>query len=75
MSVHVTFHEGSFKRWTVPVRCTSHKNIWTPEDGVSVFAGTAAQAKLAACEKMTDKYLRHQNKRTRWVTTGEPVES
>jgi hypothetical protein len=32
-------------------------------------------AKDAAVAKMIDKYMRHQNKRTRWIVTGEPMES
>jgi hypothetical protein len=60
-------------RWFVPLRCTSHKGLLPPEGtGVTVFACGADGAKLAAVEKATDKYLRHQNKRTRWVVTGEP---
>jgi hypothetical protein len=43
--------------------------------GVYVFATGAQEARLAAIDKMADKYLRHQNKRTRWEVTGELVEA
>jgi hypothetical protein len=71
MKVRMTVHEGELKRYSVPVRCVSHRNIWMP-DGVLVFATTVEDAKVAAIEKMVDKYIRHQGKRTHWVTTGEP---
>jgi hypothetical protein len=60
-------------RWFVPLRCTSHKRLLPPEGtGVTVFACGAERAKIAAVEKATDKYLRHQNKHTRWAVTGKP---
>ena len=73
----VTIHGGELRRYSVPVRCTSHKGILLkPEDiDVFVFSTNPEDAKIAACEKMTDKYLRHQNKRTRWMVIGEPQES
>jgi len=74
MNFKLTVHDGELKRWLVQVKCTSHKRIWTPEDGVSVFATSAEGAKDAAVGKMIDKYVRHQNKRTRWIAVGEPVE-
>jgi ABC-type iron transport system FetAB ATPase subunit len=68
-----TIHDGELKRYAVLVRCTSHRNIiWNPE--VLVFATNAEDAKAAAVEKMIDKYLRHQSKRTTWITVGEPKE-
>ena len=79
------FHPGNDEpmgRWFVPLRCTSNKKVMPPEFdgvnpetmGVTVFACGAEGAKLAAVEKATDKYLRHQNKHTRWAVTGEPEE-
>jgi hypothetical protein len=71
----LVLHPGNgeeMDRWCVPVRCTSHKNIWTPENGVVVFACGAEGAKLAAIDKMQDKYLRHQDKFTEWEVIGEP---
>ena len=36
--MRVSVHAGDeLKRWVVQVRCTSHKDIWTPEFGVTVF--------------------------------------
>jgi len=77
----MTIHRGELKRYSVPVRCASHRNIWRTEDGrktdraeVLVFATSKSKAKIAAVEKMADKYLRHQNKQTYWVVTGEPEE-
>jgi ABC-type iron transport system FetAB ATPase subunit len=73
MSMRLTIHDGELKRYAVLVRCTSHRNvIWNPE--VLVFATNAEDAKAAAVEKMIDKYLRHQSKRTTWITVGEPKE-
>jgi hypothetical protein len=77
-----TFHQGELKRYSVPVRCVSHRNIWTCEDGsktsgpidVLVFATNKSGAQVAAIEKMVDKYLRHQNKHTEWIVTGQPKE-
>jgi hypothetical protein len=74
MKLKLTIHSGELKRFTVLVRCTSHENIWTPEGGVDVFATGKDEARAAAVEKMCDKYLRHQNLRTDWIVTGEPVE-
>jgi len=53
----------------------SNSKIVPPEPGVYVFASSAQEARLAAIDKMTDKYLRHQNRRTRWEVTGEPMEA
>jgi hypothetical protein len=39
-----------------------------------VFATNTEDAKTAAVEKMIDKYLRHQSKRTTWIAVGEPEE-
>jgi hypothetical protein len=75
MEMKVTFQEGDLKRYCVPVRCTSHPDIWTPEPGVYVFAGDEAGAREAAVEKMQDKYLRHQSTTTEWEVTGDPVEN
>jgi hypothetical protein len=72
MTGKVTLHEGDFEQWVVQVRCTSHPNIWTPEDGVTVFAGNKQEAREAAVDKMADKYLRHQNLQTTWEVVGEP---
>jgi hypothetical protein len=74
-AVKLTIHRDELKRWLVPVRCTSNSKIVPPEPGVYVFATGAQEARLAAIDKMADKYLRHQNKRTRWEVTGEPVEA
>jgi hypothetical protein len=74
-AVKLTIHRDELKRWLVPVRCTSNSKILPPEPGVYVFASSAEEARLAAIDKMADKYLRHQNKRTRWEVTGEPVEA
>jgi hypothetical protein len=59
------------------VRSTEAKGILLkPEDiDVSVFATDPEAAKIAACEKMTDGYPRHQNKRTTWIVISEPEES
>jgi hypothetical protein len=73
--MRVSVHAGDeLKRWVVQVRCTSHKDIWTPEFGVTVFATTARGAREAAVEKMQDKYLRHQDLKTTWEVVGKPVE-
>jgi hypothetical protein len=73
MSIRLTVHDGELKRYAVSVRCTSHQNIiWTSE--VLVFATNTEDAKTAAVEKMIDKYLRHQSKRTTWIAVGEPEE-
>ena len=76
MIVRATFHDGELKRWDVPVRCTS-RNVKAEFANVvmTVFATSEEGARFAAIDKITDKYLRHQNKRTTWVVTGEPVES
>jgi hypothetical protein len=77
-----TFHRGDLRRWSVPVRCVSrpHK-IWQLPDGsmtdrceMIVFATSKIGACDAAVDKIVDKYLRHQNKHTKWVVTGEPEE-
>jgi hypothetical protein len=65
---------GEFRRWVVQVRCTFHSDIWTPGDGVIVFAGDKQDAREAAVEKMVGKYLRHQDLRTTWEVVGEPKE-
>ena len=71
----LTIHRGELRRWLVPVRCTSDSKIVPPEPGVYVFATSEQEARLGAIDKMTDKYLRNQNRHTRWEVTGEPVEA
>ena len=77
----ITIHHGELRRWSVAVRCVSHSRIWRTENGgmtnratMVVFAPDKNNAALAACEKIEDKFLRHQNKQTTWVVAGEPVE-
>jgi hypothetical protein len=70
--MRLTIHGSELKRYSVPVRCTSHISI--PQNSVLVFAIDPRDAKEAAIEKLVDKYLRHQNKRTFWTTVGEPQE-
>ena len=74
-AVKPNIHRGELRRWLVPVRCTSNSKIVPPEPGVYVFATSEQEARLAAIDKMADKYLRHQNKRTRWEVTGDPMEA
>jgi hypothetical protein len=74
-AVKFTIQRGELRCWLVPVRCMSNSKIVPPEPGVYVFASSAQEARLAAIDKMTDKYLRHQNRRTRWEVTGEPMEA
>jgi hypothetical protein len=74
-TVKFTNHRGDLRRWLVPVRCTSNSKIVSPEPGVYVFATSQQEARLGAIDKMADKYLRHQNKHTRWEVTGEPIEA
>ena len=71
----LSVHQGELRRWLVPVRCTSNSKIVPPESGIYVFATSEQEARLAAIDKMADKYLRHQNKHTRWEVTGDPVEA
>lgn len=74
MSVKVTFHDGVLKRWSVGVRCVSHRYI-PPNDDCVVFACSPEEADAAACDKMQDKWLRHQNKRTRWIVVRAAEEA
>jgi 1,2-phenylacetyl-CoA epoxidase PaaB subunit len=75
MTMKATFHSGGFTRWSVRVQCISHPEIRYNDANVcSVFAGDARNAKLAAIEKMRDKFLRKQNKKTVWMVVGEPWE-
>jgi len=46
-----------------------------PKPGVYVLATGEQEARLAAIDKMADKYLRHQNKHTRCEVTDDPVEA
>ena len=71
----LTIHRGELRRWLVPVRCTSDSKIVQPEPGVYVFAISEQEARLGAIDKMADKYLRNQDRHTRWEVTGEPVEA
>jgi hypothetical protein len=75
LAVKLTIHRGELRRWIVPVRCTSNSKIVSLEPGVYVFAVSEQEARLAAIDKMEDKYRRHQNKHTRWEVTGDPVEA
>jgi hypothetical protein len=58
------------ERWAVWCTCAIHPgDLEKPQPlWVSVFAGDDADdAKQAACEKMQDKYMRHQNRFTVWI--------
>jgi hypothetical protein len=73
MTPRLTVHDGELKRYAVQVRCVQPPDI---EGGVVlVFATSERDACAAAIDKMWDKYLRHQNKRTTWITVGEPEEA
>jgi len=71
----LAINRRDLRRWLVPVRCTSNNKIVPPEPGVYVLATSEQEARSAAIDKMADKYLRHQNMRTRWEVTREPVEA
>jgi hypothetical protein len=74
--MRLTIHHGELRTYCVPIRCTSHpKFLAQGDDGdfVLVFATSIEGAKLAAVDKMVDKYLRHRNIETTWVITGEPL--
>jgi hypothetical protein len=70
MIVRLTVHEGGLKRFAVPLRSLTGQG----DAECIVFASSIVHAGPAAVEKMKDKWLRHQNKHTRWKVIGKIVE-
>jgi hypothetical protein len=67
MPVRWTVHKDELKRFSVPLRSMTGQG----DAECVVFASGVKQAGPAAIEKMKDKWLRHQNKRTRWHVIGK----
>jgi hypothetical protein len=67
------------KRYAVTVKCTTPLRPVRQAYGdslrtdVLVFAGSPEQARVAAVEKMRDKWLRHQDLKTDWIARKATV--
>ena len=80
--MRTTIHDGELKRYAVHIKCISHPKLTLSvpqgskeQDWTLVFATSPDEAKIAAVEKVVEKFYRNRGLRTRWITTDEPIES
>jgi len=70
-AMKLTIHDGELARYLVHCKHAGKpKRVFVPyESDVLVFATSPEDAKIAAAEKLQDKWLRHRGVHTEWRAT------